>query len=189
MPDSREIHDAFAEALRTHDKRRLLDCFHPDAVLVTPVGMVEGHEQIEWYFGQFFSTVPDLTTEVTTMRVHGDTIAVEWVTSGSQTGVMLLPDGTEIPGTGRPVSWTGCGMWTVEDGRFATGRIYYDQLGAYMSLGCQLAPTEPGSAPVHAAAPDREAEPVPVADPPNQATRAESRSGAVRRLLRRLAGR
>ncbi|OPG11385.1 hypothetical protein B1L11_20415 [Microbispora sp. GKU 823] len=182
MPDSREIHDAFAEALCTHDKRRLLDCFHPDAVIVTPVGMVEGHEQIEWYFGQFFSTVPDLTTEVTTMRVRGDTIAVEWVTSGSQSGVMLLPDGTEIPGTGRPVSWTGCGMWTVEDGRFATGRIYYDQLRAYMSLGCRLAQTEPGSAaaPLHAATPDREAEPVPAA---------ESRSGSLRRLLRRLTGR
>lgn len=170
MPDPQEIHDAFAEALCTHDQRRLLDCFHPDAVLVTPVGMVEGHEQIEWYFGQLFSTVPDLTTKVTTMLVHGDTIAVEWVTSGSQAGGMLLPNGTEIPGTGHPVSLAGCGMWTVEDGRFATGRIYYDQLHAYMSLGCRLVQTEP-------------------APPRDQGTRAESRSGSVRRLLRRLAGR
>ncbi|MGW5265986.1 nuclear transport factor 2 family protein [Microbispora sp. NPDC004025] len=180
MPDSREIHDAFAEALRTHDNRRLLDCFHPDAVLVTPAGMVEGHEQIEWYFGQFFSTVPDLTTEVTTTQVRGDTIAVEWVTSGSQAGGMLLPDGTEIPGTGHPVRWTGCGMWTVEDGRFVTGRIYYDQLAPYMSLGCRLVQTEPGPGPVHVDAPDPGTGPAPTA---------ESRSGAIRRLLRRLSGR
>ena len=95
---------------------------------------------------------------------------------------MLLPDGTEIPGTGHPVRWTGCGMWTVEDDRFATGRIYYDQLAPYMSLGCRLMRTEPGSpaAPVHVSASDSETGPVPAA--------AESRAGAIRRLLRRLAG-
>ncbi|MEU6411868.1 nuclear transport factor 2 family protein [Microbispora sp. NPDC046933] len=186
MPDPREIHDAFAEAFRAHDTRRLLDCFHPDAVLVTPAGMVEGHEQIEWYFGQFFSTVPDLTSRVTTLLVHDDTVAAEWVTSGTQTGEMLLPDGTVIPGTGCPVSWTGCGMWTVEDGRFVTGRVYYDQLGAYLSLGCRLAQNKPGSA---AATPDREARPVPVAHPRDQETRAEPRSTSIRRLLRRIFGR
>ena len=67
---------------------------------------------------------------------------------------MLLPDGTEIPGTGHPVRWTGCGLMR----------------------------TEPGSpaAPVHVSASDSETGPVPAA--------AESRAGAIRRLLRRLAG-
>ncbi|RGA00425.1 nuclear transport factor 2 family protein [Microbispora triticiradicis] len=185
MPDPREIHDAFAEALCTHDKRRLLDCFHADAVLVTPVGVVEGHEQIEWYFGQFFSTVPDLTTRVITISVCGDTVSVEWVTSGTQTGEMLLPDGTVIPGTGRPVFWRGCGMWSVEDGRFVTGRIYYDQLRAYMSLGCRLVQNKPPSA---TAAPDQEARPVPATHPSGQETRAEPRSNSIRRLLRGIFG-
>ncbi|WP_432925142.1 nuclear transport factor 2 family protein [Microbispora sp. CA-135349] len=191
MPDPRDLHDVFAAALCAHDSRRLLGCFHPGAVVVTPVGIVEGHEQIEWYFGQFFSIVPDLTTEVTTMLVHGDSIAVEWVTSGSQAGGMPLPDGTEIPGTGHHVRWTGCGMWTVEDDRFVTGRIYYDQLGAYMSLGCRLVRTEPGSAaaPVHMVVPDREAGPAPAAGSPDQEARAETGSGSIRRLLRRLSGR
>lgn len=94
---------------------------------------------------------------------------------------MLLPDGTEIPGTGHPVRWTGCGMWTVEDDKFVTGRIYYDQLAAYMSLGCRLVRTEPGSAvaPVRVGTPDPETGP---------ASAAESRAGAIRRILRRLVG-
>lgn len=181
MPDPPAIHDAFAEALCTHDERRLLDCFHPNAVLVTPVGLVEGHEEIEWYFGQFFSTVPDLKTRVTTMLVQGDTLAVEWVTSGIQSGTMLLPDGTEIPGTGSPICWTGCAVWTVEDGKFLTGRIYYDQLNVYISRGCRLVQIKPESAaaPDHAAAPGREAGP---------GSAAGSRPNAVRRFLRRLAG-
>ncbi|GAB3134522.1 ester cyclase [Microbispora hainanensis] len=79
---------------------------------------------------------PDVTSEVTTIVADDDTVAVEWVTSGSQSGGMLLPDGSEIPGTGRPVRWTGCGMWTVEDGKFIAGRIYYDQWAPFKAMGC-----------------------------------------------------
>ncbi|MEV4460442.1 nuclear transport factor 2 family protein [Microbispora sp. NPDC049633] len=131
--------DALTDAISSQDEERVLRCFGTRAVFVTPAGVMEGHEQIGWYFRQLFTAFPDMHNETTTRTVLGDTIVVEWTFSGTHIGVLLLPGGTEITGTGRRVVLPAAGAYTMgDDGVFASGRVYYDQLTFYRQTGCDL---------------------------------------------------
>ncbi|MEU6431925.1 nuclear transport factor 2 family protein [Microbispora sp. NPDC046973] len=131
--------DALTDAISSQDEERVVRCFSPRAVFVTPAGVVEGREQIGWYFRQLFTAFPDMHNETTTWAVLDDTIVTEWTFSGTHTGPLLLPGGTEIMGTGRRVVLPAAGAYTMgDDGAFASGRVYYDQLAFYRQTGCDL---------------------------------------------------
>ena len=131
--------DALIEAISSQDEERMLRCYSPGAVVVTPAGVMEGHEQIGWYFRQLFTAFPDVHNEITSRAVLGDTVVTEWMFRGTHTGVLLLPGGREITGTGRRVILPAAAAYTMgDDGLFASGRIYYDQLAFYRQTGCPL---------------------------------------------------
>ncbi|MEV4295663.1 ester cyclase [Microbispora rosea] len=131
--------DAFTDAISSHDEERLLRCFQRGAVFVTPAGVLEGHEQIGWYFRQLFTAFPDLHNEITTWAVLDDSVVTEWTFSGTHTGVLLMPGGTEITGTGRRVVFPAASAYTIgDDGVFASARAYYDQVAFYHQTGYHL---------------------------------------------------
>ncbi|MGW5264493.1 ester cyclase [Microbispora sp. NPDC004025] len=131
--------ETLADAINSHDEERVVRCFAAGAVFVTPAGVMEGHEQIAWYFRQLFTAFPDMHNVTTARAVLDDTVVVEWTFRGTHTGVLLLPGGTEITGSGRPVVFPAAGAYTMgDDGVFASGRVYYDQLAFYHQTGCDL---------------------------------------------------
>ncbi|MEU8056179.1 ester cyclase [Microbispora bryophytorum] len=131
--------DALTDAINSQDEERVLRCFATGAVFVTPAGVLEGHEQIGWYFRQLFTAFPDIHNEIITRAVLDDTIITEWTFSATHAGVLLLPGGTEIMGTGRRVVFPAAGAYTIgDDGVFASARVYYDQLTFYRQTGCDL---------------------------------------------------
>ncbi|WP_432870569.1 ester cyclase [Microbispora rosea] len=139
MAEINALLDAITDAISSHDEERLLRCFHRGAVVVTPAGVLEGHEQIGWYFRQLFTAFPDLHNEITTRAVLDDSVVTEFTFSGTHTGVLLLPGGTEVMGTGRRVVFPAAVSYTMgDDGVFASGRFYYDQVAFYRQTGCHL---------------------------------------------------
>ncbi|WP_169950403.1 ester cyclase [Microbispora sp. H11081] len=137
--------ETLADAINHHDEERLVRCFTPRAVFVTPAGVTEGHEQIGWYFRQLFIAFPDLRNESTAQAVLDDTVVVEWTFNGTHTGPLLLPGGTEVMGTGRRVVVPAASAYTMgDDGVFASGRVYYDQLTFYRQTGYDLRLRRPG---------------------------------------------
>ncbi|MEW9527324.1 ester cyclase [Microbispora sp. NPDC049125] len=140
MRDTRELVGTLAGAITAHDDDALVGCFHPDAVLVTPLGMVEGREQLGWYYRQLYTAFPDLRYEIRRCAVHEDGVVVEWTISGTHLGPLTLPGGLEAEGSGRVVAWQGCSAYSVEEGAFVSGRIYYDQLALYRQMGHGLTP-------------------------------------------------
>jgi len=139
MPDINALLDTMTNAINCHDDERVVRCLSRRAVFVTPAGVIEGHEQIGWYFRQLFTAFPDVHNEITSRAVLGDTVVTEWMFRGTHTGVLLLPGGTEITGTGRRVILPAAAAYTMgDDGLFASGRIYYDQLAFYRQTGCPL---------------------------------------------------
>ncbi|WP_214415774.1 ester cyclase [Sphaerisporangium fuscum] len=140
MPNARELKDAFIAAMNEHDLGRLLDCYSPDAVYVSPAGVAEGHEQIAWKFEHLFTAFPDLKITPWHKFEWLDPSVTEYTLTGTHTGPFLLPDGEVVEPTGRRIVVRGVCACSTEDGRIITDRDYYDQLELYCQLGFRLTP-------------------------------------------------
>ncbi|MBO4275567.1 ester cyclase [Microbispora triticiradicis] len=147
MVDKWETKRGLADALNDHDVHRLVDLFTEDAVFVSPVGLMEGREQIGWFFEQFFQGFPDLHLAVWYEATGTDNpLMVEWTVTGTHAGPFLLPDGRELDATGRRITLRGSCASFVENGKIATHREYFDQLELYTQLGLHLASDNPALA-------------------------------------------
>jgi predicted ester cyclase len=65
----------------------------------------------------------------------GDSFADEWTFTGTNTGPFRLPDGTQVPPTGRQVEIKGMELVVVRDGRIVVDNLYYDFMAAVSQLG------------------------------------------------------
>jgi ketosteroid isomerase-like protein len=170
MSSSWEIKHRLGEAINAHDLKRVLECYHPDAVLVTPAGVAEGHDQIAWIYEQFFKSFPDWR-QTPWFEVDCDDPAVsEGTITGTHTGPFLLPDGRELEGTGRRITVRASCVGYVENDKILTHREYWDQLELYSQLGFGLAeldlPGEQTSAHVRQSASRRGSSPGDETDSP-----------------------
>ncbi|MEU6426500.1 ester cyclase [Microbispora sp. NPDC046973] len=139
MSDPWAVKRRLADALNEHDLEAVLDTFSPDAVLVSPFGVAEGHEQIGWMYEQIFKSFPDFRLIVWYEAVTCEApLMVEWTATGTHLGPVLLPNGRELEGTGRPVTFRGTCASFIEDGKIKTHREYFDQLELYTQLGLCL---------------------------------------------------
>jgi len=84
--------------------------------------------------GRFKQSFPDLRFDIRTIVENGETVMVEAVFLGTNTGPMVGPKGTAPP-TGRTVKLPFVDVWTVRNGKILENRIYYDQLGFMSQLG------------------------------------------------------
>jgi ketosteroid isomerase-like protein len=135
-----EIKDRLYEAINDHDLSRVLEYYSPDAVLVSPMGVAEGHEQIAWVYEQLFNAFPDLRITAWYKVPYDDPAITEWTLTGTLTGPYMVPGGLEVTATGRHVAVRGACAAYVEDGRVVTHREYYDQLELYSQIGFRLTP-------------------------------------------------
>ena len=134
-----EITHRLVEAINAHDLHRVLECYSPDAVLVTPAGLAEGHEQIAWFYEDFFEGFPDFHQTAWFEGAGDDPVSTEWTLTGTHTGPFLLPDGSVMEGTGRHVTVRASCTAHVTNGKIITHREYFDQLELYSQLGFGLA--------------------------------------------------
>jgi predicted ester cyclase len=72
---------------------------------------------------------------VTSFVEQDDAFADEWTFVGTQTGPFPLPDGTELPPTGRRVQVKGMEFVQMRDGKIIVDNLYYDYLGIAAQLG------------------------------------------------------
>jgi hypothetical protein len=61
--------------------------------------------------------------------------ADEWTFVGTQTGPLTLPDGTELPATGKPLEIRGMELVLVRDGKIVVDNLYYDPTVFLAQLG------------------------------------------------------
>ncbi|MGW0803001.1 ester cyclase [Nonomuraea sp. NPDC002799] len=138
MTSAREIRDDIISAFNHHDVEGILRFFADNAVLVSPTGMAEGHEQIGWYFGHFFAGFPDLRFTAWSKPVLDDPAVTEYMLTGTHDGPFLASDGRMLQRTGRHVAVRGVSVASVENGMIITDRDYYDQWELYSQLGVSL---------------------------------------------------
>ena len=93
---------------------------------------LSAEDAVQWRHDGLF---PDARYVVESFVEEGDRFADEWTFTGTNTGPLQLPDGTEIPGTGKPVRIKGMELVEVRDGKIVVDNLYYDFMAAVAQLG------------------------------------------------------
>ena len=142
MGEARTAIDRMTEAMVTHDRAALAAAYAEDAVATTPdEGELKGRDEIAGYLGRFLDALPDFRWESLAEHESGDTSIDEGWVVGTNTGDIVLGDGTTIPATGKSVRVRGCDIATVDGGLIVRHNFYFDQMELLTQLG--LAPEQP----------------------------------------------
>ena len=102
-------------------------------------GIITGIEAFLAFVTAFKQAFPDLHWEMREFIEGPETVVVEGVFIGTNTGTMVGPRGP-IPPTGRRVELPFCDIWKVQNGRIVENRIYYDQITFLGQLGLMTLP-------------------------------------------------
>ncbi len=120
--EARELVRQMTEAINAHDTARLLDYYHRDAIMVSPVfGEITGHAAIAGSFDAVFAAFPDWTVEVADVLVDGDRVAF--------LGTALATDRNGWfgqPATGERISYRAMIILTLAQGKIARDERIYD---------------------------------------------------------------
>ena len=84
-----------------------MDLYAEDAVQKMPDGTFEGRSTIRERLARELAGFPDATYTVGSFVEQGDSFADEWTIVGTHTGPFTLPDGTQLPPTGKRVEIRG----------------------------------------------------------------------------------
>jgi predicted ester cyclase len=107
----------------------------------------EGPEGLREWIEIWLSAFPDASIEHLSTVVAGDTVVVEGMFHGTQSGPLVTPMGS-IPASGRRLDGHYCSVLRVRDGKFVGAHQYYDGLALLRQLG-----VAPGVAPQEEANP------------------------------------
>ena len=132
------IRDAYEQGIGFYnagDVEGLVSLHTEDATLVTPFGTAQGRAAIREALSRDKAAFPDRTLTLGVIVEQGDTIAAEWTVVGTHTGPLVMPDGTELPPTGKRIELKGMELVQVRDGKAAVDHVYWDNMAFAGQLG------------------------------------------------------
>jgi len=135
MEANRELLDRYVELYNAGDLDACMELYADDAVQRMHDGVFEGIEAIRERLARDLVAFPDAKYVVDSFVEDDETFADEWTFTGTNTGPLRLPDGTEVPATGKPVEIKGMEYVEVRDGKIVVDNLYYDFLAAVAQLG------------------------------------------------------
>jgi steroid delta-isomerase-like uncharacterized protein len=135
MSAYRELLDRYVERYNASDLDGVMDLYADDAVQIMPDGIYEGWSAVRARLAQELEGFTELNHTVRSFIEQGDTFADEWTFVGTHTGPFRLPDGKELPPTGKQVEIRGMEVVQVRDGKIILNALYYDNLASMAQLG------------------------------------------------------
>ena len=135
MDENRELLDQYVELYNAGDLDACMGLYADDAVQRMHDGIFEGIDAIRERLARDLVAFPDAKYVVETFVEEDETFADEWTFTGTNTGPFRLPDGSEVPATGRPVEIKGMEFVEVRDGKIVVDNLYYDFMAAVAQLG------------------------------------------------------
>jgi steroid delta-isomerase-like uncharacterized protein len=135
MEANRKLLERYVELYNAGDLDSCMELYAEDAVQRMHDGVFEGLDAIRDRLARDLTAFPDAKYIVESFVEDGDSFADEWSFTGTNTGLFRLPDGTEVPATGRPVEIKGMELVEVRDGKIIVDNLYYDFLAAVVQLG------------------------------------------------------
>ncbi|HET9118173.1 MAG TPA: ester cyclase [Pseudonocardiaceae bacterium] len=135
MSAARDVYDEAIRLYNAADVEGFAGLHAEEAVLVTPSGTTQGRDAIRAYWTRIRAAFPDLTLRADMVIEQGDTVVAEWTETGTDTGPLVLPDGSERPPTGRRMEHRGMEVALVRDAKIVEYRMYWDRMAIAEQLG------------------------------------------------------
>jgi len=132
---NRQLLDRYVERYNAGDLDGVMDLYAGDAVQIMPDGTYEGWSTVGERLAQELDGFTDLNHTVRSFVEQGDLFADEWTFVGTHTGSFRLPDGTELPPTGKRVEIRGMEVVRVRDRKIVLNSLYYDNMAVAVQLG------------------------------------------------------
>jgi predicted ester cyclase len=112
-----------------------MDLYAEDASQIMPEGTFAGREAIRERLARDLIACPDIAWTVLSYVEQDNSFADEWSFVATHTGPFQLPDGSELPPTGRRVELRGMELVEVRDGKIVVDNLYYDNMAVLAQLG------------------------------------------------------
>jgi predicted ester cyclase len=135
MSSLKDLVEQGYQLINAGDVEGIVDLFTEDATRVTPFGTFEGRAAIHEAVSREQAAFPDRTLTVDVYVEQGDTIVVEYTFAGTNTGPLVMPDGTELPPTGKRIEFKGMELLQFRDGKAVVNHDYWDNMAAVGQLG------------------------------------------------------
>jgi steroid delta-isomerase-like uncharacterized protein len=135
METNKELLERYVELYNAGDLDACMELYADDASQRMHDGVFEGIDAIAERLARDLTAFPDANYVVDSFFAAGDRFADEWTFTGTNSGPLRLPDGTEIPPTGKRVEIKGMEYVEVRDGKIVVDNLYYDFLAAVTQLG------------------------------------------------------
>ena len=130
-----ELLDYYVERYNAGDLDAVMELYAEDAVQLMPEGIFQGRDAIRDRLAQELNGFTDVQWTVESFVEQGDSFADEWIFRGTHTAPFPLPDGTELPPTGKRIEIRGMEYVQMRDGKIVVDNLYYDNLGIAAQLG------------------------------------------------------
>jgi len=135
MERYRSLLERYIELYNAGDLDGVMSLYAEDSSQLMPDGTFNGRSAIRDRLAQELAAFSDLAHRYLSYVEEGDAFADEWVFVGTHTGPVTLPDGTEVPPTGKRVEVRGMELVRVRDGRIVVDNLYYDNLAIAAQFG------------------------------------------------------
>jgi steroid delta-isomerase-like uncharacterized protein len=135
MQTNKELLERYVELYNEGDLDACMELYAEDASQRMHDGVFEGIDAIAERLARDLTAFPDARYVVDSFFAEADKFGDEWTFTGTNTGPLRLPDGTEVPATGKRVEIKGMEYVEVRDGKIVVDNLYYDFLAAVAQLG------------------------------------------------------
>ena len=135
MSANSDLLDYYVERYNEGDLDACMQLYAEDAVQRMHDGTFEGLGTIRDRLARDLVAFPDAKYVVDSFAEDGDRFADEWTFTGTNRGPFRLPDGSEIPATGKSVEIKGMELVEVRDGKIVVDNLYYDFMASLVQLG------------------------------------------------------
>lgn len=135
MGKAREHVEKGVELWNNGDLDNMRTRWAADGVEVSPLGTLTGVDAIVDGYRLNLIAFPNRRVTALSWVEDGDTVVVEGEWSGTHSGPLTLPHGSEVPPTGHQLMFRLVAVFEVRDAKTVSHRIYFDQLPVMMQLG------------------------------------------------------
>ena len=112
--------------------------FHSESLVThTPSSPepIKGRESLGQFVIRFANAFPDLKVKTLNSFGEGDWVLAEEQQTGTNTGILIGPDGSESPPTNKSIHMRTANVFKIEAGKITEFHRYFDLLGFMAQLG------------------------------------------------------
>jgi steroid delta-isomerase-like uncharacterized protein len=135
MSAYRNLLERYVELYNAGDLDACMELYSQDAVQRMHDGTFAGRAAIRERLARDLTACPDATYTVGSFVEQDDSFADEWTFAGTHTGPLSLPDGIQLPPTGKRLEIKGMELVQVRDGKIVIDNLYYDAMSVLAQVG------------------------------------------------------